>query len=239
MQSGTIRNHVAGEAEDVYGPGDTVVLAPADRPYGGEIRQARYVITMLDPELLADAIGAEEPVRLLDHRPVSADAGRRLARTIAHLREDLLADPQAAELPLMVSAASHLLAASVLSAFPSSALTAGDERPRDGRPVAVRRAIAFMEDNTALPISTAEIAAAARVSVRALQYAFREHLDTTPLAHLRRVRLAAAHADLRAADPATTTVTGVAARWGFLHPGRFAAAYKAAYGHPPSGTLHA
>ena len=32
------------------------------------------------------------------------------------------------------------------------------------------------------------------------------------------------------------TVTAVAGRWGFLHAGRFAAAYKAAYGHPPSET---
>ena len=49
--------------------------------------------------------------------------------------------------------------------------------------------------------------------------------------------IAAAHADLRTADPATTTVTAVAGRWGFLHAGRFAAAYKTAYGHPPSETL--
>ena len=69
----------------------------------------------------------------------------------------------------------------------------------------LRRAIAFMEDNAARPISGADIAAA--------------------------------HADLRTADPATTTVTAVAGRWGFLHAGRFAAAYKTAYGHPPSETL--
>ncbi|MBT2213147.1 helix-turn-helix domain-containing protein [Actinomadura sp. NEAU-AAG7] len=237
VQSGTIRNRVAGDAEDVYGPGDTVVLAPPDRPYEGEVQRSRYVITMLDPGLLADVTGAEEPVRLLDHRPVSADAGRRLARTIEHVRGDLLADPQATELPLMLSAASQLLAATVLSTFPNSALTSDTGGSRDDRPVSVRRAISFMEDNTANPISTADVAAAARVSVRSLQYAFRAHLGTTPMGHLRRVRLAAAHADLRAADPATTTVTGVATRWGFLHAGRFAAAYKAAYGHPPSGTL--
>ncbi|MER6809441.1 hypothetical protein ABT299_09190 [Spirillospora sp. NPDC000708] len=43
---------------------------------------------------------------------------------------------------------------------------------------------------------------------------------------------AAAHADLRTADPATATVTGIAACWGFLHAGRFAAVYKAVYGGP-------
>ncbi|GAA0230972.1 hypothetical protein GCM10009527_029430 [Actinomadura nitritigenes] len=192
---------------------------------------------MFDPGLLADVAGVGEPVRLLGHRPVSADAGRRLERTIAFLQDNLLADPEAPGLPLMISTASRLLAAGVLSTFAHSASTARDGRhPRDRHPAPVRRAIAFMEDKAARPISGADIAAAARVSVRSLQYAFREHLGTTPMSHLRQVRLAAAHADLRTADPATTTVTAVAGRWGFLHAGRFAAAYKAAYGHPPSET---
>ncbi|MFD6161956.1 hypothetical protein ACFWF7_14540 [Nocardia sp. NPDC060256] len=39
------------------------------------------------------------------------------------------------------------------------------------------------------------------VTVRALQLAFRKHLDATPLAMLRRLRLAAAHEQLRAAVP--------------------------------------
>ncbi|MFG2603554.1 helix-turn-helix domain-containing protein [Streptomyces sp. NPDC048514] len=61
---------------------------------------------------------------------------------------------------------------------------------------------------------------------------------TTPLAHLRRVRLAHAHHDLVAADPGTgITVTAIAARWGFHHPGRFAAVYREAYRRSPHETL--
>jgi AraC-like DNA-binding protein len=33
-------------------------------------------------------------------------------------------------------------------------------------------------------------------------------------------------------------VAGIASRWGFTNFGRFAAAYRARYGHPPSKTLH-
>ncbi len=33
------------------------------------------------------------------------------------------------------------------------------------------------------------------------------------------------------------TVTDVAIGWGFLHPGRFAQAYRKAYGQPPHTTL--
>jgi AraC-like DNA-binding protein len=71
--------------------------------------------------------------------------------------------------------------------------------------------------------------------------AFRAHhpLGLTPGQYLRRVRLAGAHADLAAGDPtAGDTVAAIAARWGFTHPGRFAAAYRTAYGISPRRTLH-
>ncbi|WP_308405175.1 helix-turn-helix transcriptional regulator [Streptomyces sp. B93] len=96
-----------------------------------------------------------------------------------------------------------------------------------------------MDDHADQPLTVAEIAAAAHVTVRALQYAFRRHLGTTPLAYLRRTRLAHAHRDLQAADPlGGATVADIAARWGFAHPGRFAALYRDAYGTSPSHTLH-
>ena len=59
----------------------------------------------------------------------------------------------------------------------------------------------FIEENAHADITVADIAAAASVTVRAIQLAFRRHLDTTPLEYLRRVRLGHAHRDLLAADP--------------------------------------
>lgn len=66
---------------------------------------------------------------------------------------------------------------------------------------------------------------------------FRRYLDMTPMGYLRLVRLDRAHRDLLDADPATTRVQQVAARWGFAHTGRFAAMYREAYGRVPSDTL--
>ena len=86
-------------------------------------------------------------------------------------------------------------------------------------------------------LSMADIAAACFVSIRAIQLAFRRHLDTTPQEYLRRVRLDRAHHDLMATDPAHASVTAVAYRWGFSSPSRFAAYYRQAYGHPPGRTL--
>jgi transcriptional regulator GlxA family with amidase domain len=83
----------------------------------------------------------------------------------------------------------------------------------------------------------AEIARAASVTPRAVQLAFRRHLDTTPTAYLRRVRLEQAHRQLRDATPGDgITVAEVAARWGFT-PSRFTERYRAAYGVLPSHTL--
>ncbi|MFI6033587.1 helix-turn-helix transcriptional regulator [Streptomyces sp. NPDC051315] len=244
VHDGTIRDHVVDGAPEAFGPGDMVYFAPPDRPYSGRVRNARYNITMLDPDLLAQVAAGRpgrspEPVRLTDHRPHSPAAARHLRGTIGYLRDHVLADPDLADQPLIASTAAQHLAASVLAAFPNTALTDPTATDRnDSHPTTLRRALAYIDDHADEPVTVADIAAAAHVTVRALQYAFRRHLDTTPLAHLRRVRLSHAHADLVAATPLDgTTVTDVAARWGFFHPGRFAALYRAAYGRPPHRTL--
>jgi AraC-like DNA-binding protein len=112
------------------------------------------------------------------------------------------------------------------------------EPPASWTPAALRRATRYCEDHAGEPICLGDIAAAARVSVRTLQLGFREHLQTTPMAYLRSVRLAHAHADLvRIAETGSqTTVTDVALRWGFAHLGRFAALYRQTYGRSPSST---
>ncbi|MFK0247188.1 helix-turn-helix domain-containing protein [Amycolatopsis azurea] len=75
------------------------------------------------------------------------------------------------------------------------------------------------------------------MSVRAVQLAFRLHLGLTPMAYVRWVRLDHARAELKAASPDDTTVTRVAARWGYARPSAFAAHYRDVYGELPSYTL--
>ncbi|GGL62752.1 hypothetical protein GCM10010129_02960 [Streptomyces fumigatiscleroticus] len=244
VYDGTIQDHSFGDVEDAFGPGDVVSFAPPDMPYSGRICRARYNITMLDPGLLtrvaATAPGyVPQPVRLTGHRPHSPAAARHLQAAIGYLRDHVLADPAVADQPLVASTAAQYLAAAVLNTFPNTALADPTGRDRgDAHPATVRRAVAYIEDRADQDIAVAEIAAAAHVTVRALQYAFRQHLGTTPLGYLRRVRLSHAHRELLDADPrGGTTVTEVAARWGFFHPGRFAALYRDAYGRPPRQTL--
>jgi transcriptional regulator GlxA family with amidase domain len=132
-----------------------------------------------------------------------------------------------------------MLAASVLHAFPNNAVTdTTAEDQHDAHPGTLRRAVAFIEANPGMDIGISDIAQAVYVTPRALQLAFRRHLDITPTDYLRRVRLDHAHHDLAQASPGDgTTVTAVAYKWGFASPSRFAQHYRASYGTTPSDTL--
>jgi len=75
------------------------------------------------------------------------------------------------------------------------------------------------------------------LSVRALQQGFAKHVEMVPTALLREVRLRHIREILLDSRPDDTSVTTVAASWGFFHVGRFAGQYRAAYGESPSETL--
>jgi len=104
------------------------------------------------------------------------------------------------------------------------------------RPRHLRLAESYIEAHLDLPLTLEDIAAAARISARGLQLAFRQHRGTTPLGFWRDLRLARAHADLLAG---AGSVTDVALRWGFQHFGRFSESYRARYGLCPRDTLRA
>jgi AraC-like DNA-binding protein len=104
-------------------------------------------------------------------------------------------------------------------------------------PRTVRRALDLILAYPERPWTITTLAQATGLSPRSLQHGFQRHVGMSPMAQLRETRLARVHADLMRADPHEVTVTEVAARWGFLHLGRFAGAYRARYGVPPSRTL--
>ena len=94
----------------------------------------------------------------------------------------------------------------------------------------------FMHANAHLPISLGDICRAAGVNARTLQDSFRKRRSCTPMEFLRDVRMEQARAGLL--NPAeNTSVAGEAARWGFLHFGRFSGEYRTRYGELPSQTL--
>jgi AraC-like DNA-binding protein len=224
-------------------PGDVFLAAQPDHPHIATVEDAELEAAFIDPALLSQVADGEpgrtrQPVRVTGYQPVSPQAARAWQATYAYIRDTVLASPDAAGQPLLASTAARLLAVTALATFPTTALTdPAIEDRHDAHPATLRRAMAFIDEHAQADITIADIAAAASVTIRAVQLAFRRHLDTTPTEYLRRVRLDHARHDLLAADPARDSVTAVAYRWGFPSPGRFAAYYRAAYGVPPGDTL--
>lgn len=234
---------VSHRADRRYGPGELFMISEPDRPHTarwlpGEIRSC-----VIDPALLAEVASAEpagrpEPVRFTSLDPVSPAAAANWWSTRSYVAA-LLAAPGVADAPLVVANAARLLAAVTLTTFPNTT----DDGPatgdsHDAHPATLRRVIAYIDSHADQDVTATDMAEAADVSVRAVQLAFRRHLDMTPLQYLRQVRLRHAHQELMAADPVAPTVTGIAHRWGFGNPSLFAAFYRQAFGVSPSHTLH-
>ncbi|MFI7117506.1 helix-turn-helix transcriptional regulator [Amycolatopsis sp. NPDC049868] len=232
--------------EQRFGPGEVFLAAKTEHgpPFwtrwrGGSNQAVVLPFSQLDKVAATGDARRPAPIRFTDLCPRTLVAAQHLASTIDYLTDALNDRPDSMSEPLVVGTAGQLLAATVLSVFPNTALTEPTIEDRhDAHPATLRRAIAFIDDHAQLDISVAEIAAAAHVTIRALQYAFRRHRGTTPMGYLRHARLQHAHQELLAADPGSgVTVTEIAARWGFFHPGRFAHHYRNVYGCPPYRTL--
>lgn len=180
----------------------------------------------------ADASLMFEPV--IDTRRDDARAWLHLARGFARGATGSLATS-----PLALGHYEQLLVHALVALQPHDRTSVRRDNVGPASRGALQRAMAFCEDNVARPIQVADIAAAARLSVRTLQSEFRRQLDRTPLQYLRELRLSNAHADLRAiaAGQATGSIAQVAAKWGFPERRYFTTLYTRAYGRRPSETL--
>lgn len=233
----------SGGSERPQLPGEVFLAAQPEQSYTVSIYNAQIEFAVIDPALVRDVASSTDgnssgPVRFTGYGAVSAQAAQSWKRTYAYVHDQVKATSSAADQPLVGGMAKRLLVAAALTTFPNNAVTgpATADR-RDASTVVLRRAAAFIDEHAGHDISAGDIAAAAQVSMRALQLAFRRRLGTTPMSYLRRVRLEHAHDELLATDAAGTTVTAVASRWGFASPSRFTAYYRAIFGTLPSQTL--
>lgn len=242
ITGGRLEGHCDGIKSEAAA-GELSMVSQPDLPHYAHAQDVSLTSVLLDPRVVASvATGlptsqAPLPIRFEDFRPVDAASARMWMSTVEYVKNCVLAEDAMAT-PLVLGHASRLLAAVLLSAFPTGATGDGSPHDRtDGKPALLRRAIEFMDSNVDSDIALVDIAEAIHVTPRAVQYMFRKHLDTTPLQYLRRVRLHHAHQDLLRADRMHDTVTTIAARWGFMHSGRFAVLYRQTYGQSPHTTL--
>jgi AraC-like DNA-binding protein len=233
-------------AHGTASPGE-VMLVPPDGAHRIWRSGISVGIVRLHPDSVAEVAReyfdqADGRVRFRLCQPLTAAHAAHWSATAEHVLRGVLANPAVADAPLVRTQALHLLTTALLSDFCHSGLDR-DEQVSVGpvaAPAVVRRAMAFIETHASDDVTVGDIAAAARVRPRALQLAFRRHLERTPTAVLRDTRLAGARSDLQRADPtAGDTVAAIAHRWGFAGLAAFGSAYRRQYGETPRDTLRA
>ncbi len=139
--------------------------------------------------------------------------------------------------PLMATEIQNTIFSMLLSLSDNNYLPLETQLEEACLPAYVRQARDYIEANLELPVSLADITAAAGVHVTTLLKGFKQHYEISPIAYLKQKRLEAARRTLLAAEPLTTSVTEVATQWGFFHLGRFARDYHQLFGELPSETL--
>ncbi|WP_052442354.1 hypothetical protein [Streptacidiphilus neutrinimicus] len=136
LHSGTLVDRTSGQ-EEVFGPGETFLLAQPDQPYRGEVRSADYTVIMFDPAVLdkvANPPPEAGPVRLTGARPMTQAANRQLADVVAYLRDGLLENPTAWQSPLVMSSAVQHLAAATARPGNAAVLARARGAFRRGQP---------------------------------------------------------------------------------------------------------
>ena len=216
----------------LYGPGSSsrqqttgpsrwasLSLAPADLAAASVAIAGREVAAPTGIEILRPDPRSLARLRFLH------DEADRIART----RPDILARPAVAR--ALEQAAVRAMVACLAG---TTAAETSFWRQR-------ARVIARFEDFLAMrrhePVYMAEICAALGVSERTLRTCCHEHLGTSPVRYLWLRRMHLARRALLRADPAATTVTGIATDHGFWELGRFSVEYRALFGETPSATL--
>lgn len=188
---------------------------------------------------LSDIMGAplQRPLRFEPGMDVSTGYGLSWKLHLSTLAEELDRSTSALNFPLVARRVEDALMTLLLLAQPNNytAKINGERTPAPTRAVGI--ALDLIECHPEWEHTTASLARAAGVSVRALQRSFQKHLNTSVMAHLKSIRLRRVRDALRAAEPDAVTVTEIAGRWGFTHPGHFANAYRRHFGENPSRTL--
>jgi AraC-like DNA-binding protein len=217
-------------------PGGGVVFSPGDQPAMG-----------WSPDLCQLAIRVPESA-VRSH--VAALTGRPLHRG---LRFKHAATPSASWVPVLRMLAevadSHAadrlpepLAQRLLDAFLTALVlsqphSGGDQllaTPARSGAAAVDHAAALVRAAPEQPWTLTRLATETGISGRSLESGFRRHRDCTPMEFVRASRLELAHRLLLDPQWAALPVAQIATDAGFSHLGRFAAAYRRAYGVTPS-----
>ena len=179
-------------------------------------------------ETTTDHIFLDQHVSLL------SATGSRLFRSVAKAWAALGTDDSSVSEIVRQEIEDGLLASFMSLAEEQQAIDSEALSPAD---FALKRTEDYICANLDKAITRDELADTAGVSIRSLNRAFEKRYGAGPMTFVRQRRLDACYARLLGSEPEETTVTNVATSYGFCHSGKFAMAYKKAFGELPSASL--
>jgi AraC-like DNA-binding protein len=239
---GSVVSRMGKGAESRATPGQATIFMPdypADIVWGEDCHQLCLMIprSTLVTEL-EQLLGHSLPGSLVFEKEMDlrTPRGRGWRHLLEVLRTELMEGPGLVSQVPVARQLERLVVDGLLLGQPhnySDALDHADRRPSSP----VTRARDLLEERPEEAWSTSSLAVHLHLSVRSLQEGFAREFGVPPMKYLHSVRLRRAHDLLRDAAPAETTVATVASGLGLSHLGRFAAAYRSAFGESPSETL--
>lgn len=190
---------------------------------------------------VAEDLGRPDPLpnlsagqAFLEPDPAVIGELRHLLATVHRLEQERR--PSSVGPPIEPAMELDIITALVLALPVRGSPGSGSPGPLSKRRRALRTALEYINANAHEPPAIASICRASGASWRTLDYAFQEQFGLSPKQFLQVARLRSFHRDLVNA-PTSTTVSEVAARWGFWHMGKLAATYRRQFGELPSETL--
>lgn len=216
---------------------DGLALIPIGARAQVRLDRAELEITSFPPAPLARLLGVpKHAVQLHAPRiePRSPELAAYFVQVSRLLTTGVFGVPEVYDRDLIRTHAIDMLVAVAVEAFELTNRSE-DDTARDV--VVLRRALAELRSHLAEPISVPEVAQAAGVSVRGLQLIFQRQLGTSPLLHLRALRLEAARQALADEAARGTTIAEIARRFGYSNSGRFSTHYRDTYGESPTAGL--
>ncbi len=232
---GNDRVRLSTATAGVLSPGDPVALR-----WPGDCTQlvVRLERTGLEARL-SDLLGAplRRPLRFAPAMTVGSGNGSSWLRGLRMLVAELERPGSLIERRAVAETFERTLVTALLMGQPSNYTRMLDGEVPAAPTRAVSIALEWIANHPKWQHTTASLAREADVTERSLQLGFRKHFKMGPMEYLRETRLRGVRDQLRAAQSDAVTVTEVAAEWGFLHAGHFAARYQQRFGERPSETL--
>lgn len=234
-QNGVRRDFAAGEAGVVFVPQAPVMVRWSADSWQYHVKLPKDLLEAHAAKLTGHPVGEE--IRFDLSFPLASSSGQALVATAGFLYAELSRDGGISTIPAACHELESALMTQLLMTVPSQLSESLHSRPAHTRHSKIREIVDHIDRHPEDETTTADLAAMAGISARALQAGFQDVVGMSPTAYLRGVRLDRVHLELLSGT--SRSVTDVAADWGFFHPGRFAQQYRERFGKVPSETARA